>query len=283
MRKLFFGLLVLIIIWIVVAKPNFQQVEWPNVSFVNKIKSDNLAPSLSQMKEFLSIKHFNTSVKSAQEISNVETEMEEEKDDFNGNMAGLIVLVNKERFDRELKPLKKNNLLMSSAKQKAEDMIKNKYFEHISGEHIQPWVFAEISGYRYQTFGENIANEYLSINSVHKAFMDSVGHRQNILNKNFRDIGVAIMPFQENEQQKYLVVEHFGSYLKDINVNQEKKYTEKIRLRCKIQKKKKKEVIKMIKYQKDNKLTESILPKLKTIEQDIDNYLKECQKIKEGI
>lgn len=224
---------------------------------------------------------------------------ENKQNEFNGTTDALITLINKERFDRELEPLKKNSLLMMSAKFKAEDMVKNKYFEHVSGKGIQPWFFAEKVGYRYETFGENIAEDYFSVNSVHKAFMDSKGHRSNILNKEFRDVGIAILPIKTGDKQQFVAVEHFGSYLRDIHLG-DVKCGEKNRQRCKIQKKKKKELLKMIKEQKKNikemikeknnaqvKIvekdnSEKLLKDLNNIKKGIDLYLEDCQKISDS-
>ena len=169
---------------------------------------------------------------------------DEGQKEFSGTEDDLIVLINKERFDKNLKPFKKNNLLMLSAKDKALDMVAKKYFEHISDKRIQPWLFAEKNGYRYQSFAENIATDYLSAKSVHQAFMDSDGHRANILNDDFRDIGIAIVPMKIDGKINYVVVEHFGTYLKDLDSTTG--YGQKNKLRCKVQKRKKKELSKMI-------------------------------------
>jgi uncharacterized protein YkwD len=275
---------------------------WFGWNYSAEIKKHNFA-SLEkksvQLVSFLQNKlNFKESQKSNSlaEKENPITE-EDKQGEFNGTTDVLIALINKERFDRKLEPLKKNSLLMMSAKLKAEDMIKDKYFEHISETGIQPWFFAEKVGYQYETFGENIAEKYFSANSVHKAFMDSRGHRVNILNKEFRDVGVAILPVKINNRQQFVVVEHFGSYLRSINLA-EAKCGEKNRQRCKIQKKKRKGLLKMIKEQKkiieemiedkDNSQmkeimdngSERLLKDLNNIKEEIGEYLMDCQRIK---
>ncbi len=253
---------------------------------------------------FVRDKKGNVAVEKDGAKNKVEPEEEKEDedkggDDFEGTTDALIVLINKERFDRELKPLKKNILLTKSAQDKAEDMIKNGYFEHISPGGIQPWFFAEMVGYRYENFGENIAEKYLSANSVHKAFMDSVGHRENILNENFRDVGVAIVPFENSDQKKFLVVEHFGSYLKDVDFR--KKCGDTNKRRCRVQEKKKKELTVMveswrrflnkereIKAKEEGRVDrrkkgerEGRMVGLKKITKDLEEYLSICRKIEE--
>jgi len=198
--------------------------------------------------------------------------------EFSGTEDDLIVLINKERLDRGLETLKKNSLLMLSAKDKALDMVGKKYFEHISDDKIQPWFFAEKNDYRYQAFAENIATDYFSANSVHRAFMDSEGHRENILGKDFHDIGIAIVPIRNNDKINYIVVEHFGAYLKDLNLSAG--YNNKNRLRCKIQKRKRKELLEMIHWQKNHNKDSKFLKNLEKLEKSINLYLKECQDLK---
>jgi uncharacterized protein YkwD len=213
------------------------------------------------------------------------------KKKFKGTSDIIITLINKERFDKGLKPLEKNKLLMKSAYDKAWDMKEGKYFEHINYGGIQPWFYAEKNNYHYQSFGENIAMDYFSANSVHQAFMDSIGHRKNILNTEFRDVGVAIVLVDnEVEHPYYIVVEHFGSYLKKPDIFSEKKCREKNKNKCQIQKNKLVELNAMIVRQKelrdgltDNKSVDKNKKQLKDllkIKRSIKNYLKICKQIR---
>ncbi len=211
-------------------------------------------------------------------VNKNEDEDNELQKEFSGTEDDLIVLINKERLNKNLKPLKKNSLLMLSAKDKALDMVAKKYFEHISDKRIQPWLFAEKNGYRYQSFAENIATDYFSANSVHRAFMDSEGHRANILNDDFRDVGIAIVPMKIDDKINYVVVEHFGTYLKDLDATTG--YGQKNRLRCKVQKRKKKELLKMIHWQREHNPNSKFLPDLEKIKKEIDLYLEGCYKLK---
>ena len=213
---------------------------------------------------------------------------------FGGTEDAIITLINKERFDAGLNSLDKSKRLMKSALAKAEDMKRDQYFEHISRQEIQPWFFVEEVGYQYEKFGENIALDYLSANSVHKAFMDSPGHRTNILDSNFKDVGVAIIPIETKEGTKYIVVEHFGEQLEDIKPEKREKYSDKSKHYCKIQKNKKSEVKEMIKSQKEviEKFEKEInkkaieeesqrLESLKKIKEKINGYLDDCKVLEE--
>jgi uncharacterized protein YkwD len=212
---------------------------------------------------------------------------------FGGTEDEIIALINKERFDKGLDLVNKNEKLMKSSLAKAEDMKRDKYFEHVSNKKIQPWFFAEEANYRYEKFGENIALDYLSANSVHKAFIDSVGHRANILDKHFRDVGVAIFPIEAENGLKYVIVEHFGERLEKIKPEKREKYSDKSKRFCGIQKNKKKELKEMIKNQK--KVIEGFeaelnkravkeemqrLDALKKIKERVNDYLDDCKRLK---
>ena len=217
-----------------------------------------------------------------------------EAQQFGGTEDAIITLINKERFDTGLDSLDKSKRLMKSALAKAEDMKRDQYFEHISRQKIQPWFFVEEVDYQYEKFGENIALDYLSANSVHKAFMDSSGHKTNILDSNFKDVGIAIIPIETKGGTKYIVVEHFGEQLEDIKPEKREKYSDKSKHYCKIQENKKSEVKEMIKSQKEviEKFEKEInkkaieeesqrLESLKEIKEKINGYLDDCKVLEE--
>lgn len=225
---------------------------------------------------------------------NNQNRAEEKEQQFGGTEDALITLINKERFDAGLDSLEKSERLMKSALAKAEDMQRDQYFEHVSKQKIQPWFFAEEVDYQYEKFGENIAIDYLSVNSVHKAFMDSIGHRANMLDDSFKDIGVAIFPIETKEGLKYIIVQHFGEELKDINPEEKEKYSNKSKRFCKIQENKKKELKEMIKNQKEviekfekeinKKAIEEEVRRLKDLEEiknKVNRYLDNCKVLQE--
>ncbi len=271
-RVLFFGGLIIALIIFFKIDNSKLQSGWSKIDFLREKIARYTSRSVDNREDNQLEQNVQDKI-----VKNENKENDEQKE-FSGTEDDLIVLINKERLEKQLKPVKKNSLLMLSAKDKALDMVAKKYFEHISDKRIQPWFFAEKNSYRYQSFAENIATDYLSAKSVHRAFMDSDGHRANILNDDFRDVGIAIVPMRINDKINYVVVEHFGSYLKDPDLTTG--YGRKNKLRCKVQKKKRKELLKMIHWQREHNPKSKFLPDLEKIKEEIDLYLEGCNKLK---
>lgn len=101
-------------------------------------------------------------------------------------------LVNLERAKAGLTPLIIDAPLSKIAAFKAEDMNKNAYFAHKSPTYGDPWDMANHFGYTYSRFGENIAYGQRNAEEVVKAWMNSPGHKANILNKYYTNIGAGI-------------------------------------------------------------------------------------------
>ena len=100
-------------------------------------------------------------------------------------------LVNEERAKTGLSALTFDSELSRLATLKAEDMVKNKYFDHTSPTYGSPFDMAKKFGYSYQSFGENIAFGYTSADSAVEGWMDSPGHKANILYKDYNRIGAG--------------------------------------------------------------------------------------------
>lgn len=103
----------------------------------------------------------------------------------------VVDLVNQERAQAGLSPLKLNAALSVVALDKAKDMYYNQYFSHQSPTFGSPFDMMRSYGIRYSYAGENIAMGQRSPQEVMNAWMNSDGHRKNILNPNFKEIGVA--------------------------------------------------------------------------------------------
>lgn len=103
----------------------------------------------------------------------------------------VVELVNKERTSRGLSPLTLNAELSRVARIKSEDMRDNGYFNHNSPTYGSPFDMMKSFGINYQTAGENIAMGQQTPEAVVTAWMNSDGHRANILNANFTQIGVG--------------------------------------------------------------------------------------------
>jgi len=103
----------------------------------------------------------------------------------------IVKLVNQERAKRGLSALKLNEKLSDVARLKSKDMSEKKYFSHTSPTYGSPFDMMKKFGISYRTAGENIAQGYTTAQAVVNAWMNSEGHRANILNANFKEIGVG--------------------------------------------------------------------------------------------
>ncbi|PLR65937.1 SafA/ExsA family spore coat assembly protein [Bacillus sp. UMB0893] len=103
----------------------------------------------------------------------------------------VVTLVNQERAKYGLKPLSANWELARVARYKSEDMRDKNYFSHTSPTYGSPFDMMKKFGIQYSYAGENIAAGQTTAKSVVAAWMNSEGHRKNILSANFKEIGVG--------------------------------------------------------------------------------------------
>lgn len=103
----------------------------------------------------------------------------------------VVELVNQERAKAGLKPLTMNLKLSDVARAKSQDMHDKNYFSHTSPTYGSPFDMMKQFGISYRTAGENIAMGYRTPEAVMEGWMNSSGHRANILNGSFTEIGVG--------------------------------------------------------------------------------------------
>ena len=103
----------------------------------------------------------------------------------------VIRLVNEIRTENGLEPLTTNWELSRIARYKSEDMSDNKYFSHTSPTYGTPFQMIRAFGLSYRSSGENIAYGQRIPAAVVNAWMNSSGHRANILNASYTQIGVG--------------------------------------------------------------------------------------------
>jgi uncharacterized YkwD family protein len=109
-----------------------------------------------------------------------------------GNYEQQVVdLVNKERAAAGLPALKMNTKLAGVAEKKAEDLRDNNYFDHQSPTYGSPFDMMKQFGITYTAAGENIAKGQKTPDEVMNGWMNSPGHRANILNAEYTEIGVG--------------------------------------------------------------------------------------------
>jgi uncharacterized YkwD family protein len=105
----------------------------------------------------------------------------------------MINLVNQERTKQGVKPLGVNMVLVGLARKKSQDMVAKNYFSHTSPTYGSPFDMMKNAGVSYRTAGENIAGA-ATTESAHQNLMNSSGHRANILNSAFNQVGIGIAP-----------------------------------------------------------------------------------------
>jgi len=103
----------------------------------------------------------------------------------------VIRLVNAERAKYGLAALQEDAALTRTARMKSQDMRDNRYFDHNSPTYGTPFQLMKSQGISYRTAGENIAMGYATPEAVVNAWMNSSGHRANILNSSYTRIGVG--------------------------------------------------------------------------------------------
>ncbi len=103
----------------------------------------------------------------------------------------VLVLVNKERANYGLNPLTMDESLRNVARIKSTDMRTNNYFDHISPTYGSPFEMLKTFGIKYSAAAENIAQGYQTPEAVVKGWMNSPGHRANILNGTYKKIGIG--------------------------------------------------------------------------------------------
>ncbi len=105
--------------------------------------------------------------------------------------AEVIRLVNDIRKQNGLSPLTANWELSRVARYKSQDMVDNRYFAHNSPTYGTPFEMMRAFGLSFRTAGENIAYGYATPRKVVDGWMNSSGHRANILNASYKQIGVG--------------------------------------------------------------------------------------------
>lgn len=123
----------------------------------------------------------------------------------------LIDLTNDNRREASLTSLSRNPLLDEAARLKAEHMAEESYFAHFSPDGVSPWHWFSEVGYDYLHAGENLAIHFVDSEDVVAAWMDSPGHRENIMNDSYREIGIGTAQGTYEGFQTVFVVQLFGT------------------------------------------------------------------------
>ncbi|NEA00812.1 CAP domain-containing protein, partial [Streptomyces sp. SID10116] len=109
-----------------------------------------------------------------------------------GTAEQVVALVNTERAKAGCGPVRSNGKLATAAAKHSADMAARDYFDHTSPDGTDPGDRITAAGYRWSTYGENIARGQQSPAAVMDSWMKSPGHKANILNCDFKELGVGI-------------------------------------------------------------------------------------------
>lgn len=132
----------------------------------------------------------------------------------------IIELTNVKRGENGAGKVTFNPLLAQAAAAKAQNMFAENYWSHYSPSGKSPWSFMNTVGYKYVYAGENLARDFNDAQSVVTAWMNSASHKSNLLDKNFKEIGVAVASGKLTGQEGILVVQMFGSPVSQVNTTQ---------------------------------------------------------------
>jgi hypothetical protein len=136
--------------------------------------------------------------------------------------SSIIEETNKQRELYNLLALEPSLVLEKAAQMKANDMAQDGYFAHSSPNGKNPWYWLEQVGYQYSYAGENLAMNFSESQNIVDAWMDSIGHRSNILNKKFRQVGIGISRGIYEGEETTFVVQYFATPANIANVKNKK-------------------------------------------------------------
>ena len=142
----------------------------------------------------------------------------------------VVDLTNIERAKEGLQPLKLNDRLLDAAQDHSNDMARNDFFNHTGADGLTVGDRVRASGYQYSTAGENIAAGQTTAAQVVEGWMNSPGHRANILNPNYTEIGVGYEYLQNDTgsvNHNHYWTQVFGTLLSNNNTNSEIMTTDK--------------------------------------------------------
>lgn len=128
----------------------------------------------------------------------------------------LVDLANDSRITYNAPPLTRNLLLDKAAELKGEDMSTRGYFAHESPDGVTPWHWFKEVGYVFLYAGENLAVNFTDANDVETAWLNSPKHRENLLNANFKEIGMATIEGTYKNAPTIFVVQMFGTPAKAV-------------------------------------------------------------------
>ena len=132
----------------------------------------------------------------------------------NSYIQQVLDLTNVERNKGGLQPLRLNNKLNQSAQAHSQDMAIADYFSHTGANGSNAGDRAASAGYHYSSLGENIAAGYITPQEVVQGWMNSPGHRANIMNAGYQELGIGyyyLATDTGNVNYNYYWTQEFGT------------------------------------------------------------------------
>ncbi len=125
----------------------------------------------------------------------------------------LKAMVNQLRREQGVEKLIEEDKLKNSSGSKAADMAKNSYFSHVGPDSRDLAYFLNRAGYLYRVAGENLAMGFSRAEDVMNAWIKSPLHYQNIIDKDFSEIGIGLVEGKYDGSNTIFIAQHFGAPL----------------------------------------------------------------------
>ncbi len=198
LKKIFVFIILLftiIFVFFLNEKNKLPEINLKNISNLEKIITENILEDIKK------------TVSNPPPLINIEKEV----DSFLTS-DGVLKYTNIQRYETEtLSPLTQDGKLDEIVMKRLEDMFSGQYFEHISPQGIGASDVAKEVGYEYIAIGENIAlGNFKDDQILVQAWMDSPGHRANILNNRYTEIGIAVKKGTYENDEVWIGVQIFA-------------------------------------------------------------------------
>lgn len=127
------------------------------------------------------------------------------------SLVGILEATNAERAKLAALPLSANPILHQIANARLNSMFADQYFSHDAPDGTTFVDLIKDAGYRYSLIGENLAmGDFTTSDSIVTAWMNSPGHRANMLNSNYTEIGIAVAKRHFDDHDQWIAVQIFG-------------------------------------------------------------------------
>lgn len=199
------------ILQIIISVVSLTAMGFSTVSILHTLKEDGISEGLKdRFRDVLSAQSFNQSYLPGP-LSNIDPETELITD---LTQQEIIDSTNEKRIAAGLPKLTENSKLNKSAEMKVDDMFALQYFEHDSPNGKDVGDLAKDVDYEYVYVGENLAlGNFENSEAMVIAWMNSPGHRANIENSRYTEIGVSVKKGIYNGMEVWIGVQHFGEPL----------------------------------------------------------------------